>query len=53
MDLPLDLLAALIVLRLLVHFVDRGRLRTLAGAGVIYGLAVFCKQDYGAAALLG
>ena len=36
----------------LLRFLDSGDRRVLAGAGLLYGLGVFCKQDYGAATLL-
>jgi hypothetical protein len=36
----------------LLRFLDSGDRRLLAGAGLLYGLGVFCKQDYGAATLL-
>ncbi len=46
------LLIQLAVLLLLLRFFDSGRLATLASAGLLFGLGVLCKQDYGAAALL-
>lgn len=39
-------------LRLLVAHLASGRRAPLAGAGLCFGLGVFCKQDYGVAALL-
>jgi hypothetical protein len=36
-----------------VRFLETNDRRVLAIAGLIFGLGVFCKQDYGAAALLG
>jgi hypothetical protein len=36
----------------LVRFLETGDRRVLAVAGLIFGLGVFCKQDYGAATLL-
>jgi len=39
-------------LALLVRYLDDGRRTSLLGAGLLFGLGVFCKQDYGAAALL-
>jgi hypothetical protein len=35
-----------------LHFFAVRRLRWLAVAGVLFGLSVYCKQDYGAAAML-
>jgi hypothetical protein len=35
-----------------VRFLETSDRRVLAGAGLVYGLGVFCKQDYGAAMLL-
>jgi hypothetical protein len=46
------LLVQLASLSLLVRFFDTGSRRTLALAGLLFGLGVLCKQDYGAAALL-
>jgi hypothetical protein len=37
----------------LVRFLRAGDRRVLAAAGLLFGLGVFCKQDYGAATLLG
>jgi len=37
---------------LLVRHLESGSRRALAGSGVVFGLGVFCKQDYGAAFLL-
>jgi hypothetical protein len=37
---------------LLVRFLGNGRRSTLAASGLVFGLGVFCKQDYGAAFLL-
>jgi hypothetical protein len=37
----------------LVRFLTTGDRRVLAIAGLLFGLGVFCKQDYGAAMLLG
>jgi hypothetical protein len=37
----------------LVRFLTTGDRRVLAAAGLLFGLGVFCKQDYGAATLLG
>ncbi|MDG2051969.1 MAG: glycosyltransferase family 39 protein [Myxococcota bacterium] len=37
----------------LLHFMQTFRRRHLAAAGLLYGLGVLCKQDYGAAFLLG
>lgn len=45
----LVLLAGLVTL---LAFLRSGDRRVLAGAGLLYGLGVLCKQDYGAAALL-
>jgi len=46
-------LLLLVVCFLLVpRAIDRRDARALIPAGVVYGLAVFCKQDYGAAGLL-
>ena len=39
-------------LLLLLRWTDRGDRRWLAAAGLVFGLGVACKQDYGAAALL-
>ena len=39
-------------LALLMQHLESGRRTSLAGAGLCFGLGVFCKQDYGAAALL-
>jgi hypothetical protein len=36
----------------LVRFLETGDRRVLAAAGLLFGLGVFCKQDYGAAMLL-
>ena len=48
---------ALLVLSLsllaFVRFLETGDRRVLAIAGLLLGLGVFCKQDYGAAAFLG
>jgi hypothetical protein len=41
-----------LTLLVLLRFLDTGNRRFLAGAGLLYGLGVFCKQDYGAATLL-
>ncbi|TFG96081.1 MAG: hypothetical protein E4H11_03985, partial [Myxococcales bacterium] len=46
------LLLQLAVLSLLLRFFDSGRFVTLACAGLLFGVGVLCKQDYGAAALL-
>jgi hypothetical protein len=46
------LLLQLVVLWLLLCFLESGRAATLASAGLLFGLGVLCKQDYGAAALL-
>jgi hypothetical protein len=46
------LLLQLAVLGLLLRYFDSGRLATLASAGLLFGIGVLCKQDYGAAALL-
>jgi hypothetical protein len=43
------LLASLLAL---LRFFDSGRRSTLAGAGLLFGLGVLCKQDYGAMALV-
>jgi hypothetical protein len=43
------LLASLLAL---LRFFDSGRRATLAFAGLLFGLGVLCKQDYGAVALL-
>jgi len=40
-------------LLVLVRFLTTGDRRLLAAAGLLFGLGVFCKQDYGAAVLLG
>lgn len=40
-------------LLVLVRFLTTGDRRVLAVAGLLFGLGVFCKQDYGAAMLLG
>ena len=45
------LLLQLAALCLLLRFLESGRLATLACAGLLFGLGVLCKQDYGAAAL--
>ena len=37
---------------LLLRFLESGRLATLACSGLLFGLGVLCKQDYGAAALV-
>jgi hypothetical protein len=37
---------------LLVRYLETGRRGTLALSGLVFGLGVFCKQDYGAAFLL-
>jgi len=37
---------------LLVRGLERDSRRSLLGAGLLFGLGVFCKQDYGAAMLL-
>lgn len=47
------LLLFLLALLLLLRFLERGHVRALAGAGTLFGLGVFCKQDYGAATMLG
>jgi len=39
-------------LRLLVAHFESGRRAPLVASGLVFGLGVFCKQDYGAAALL-
>lgn len=36
----------------LLHHLERGRLGSLWLAGLLFGLGVFCKQDYAAAALV-
>jgi hypothetical protein len=46
------LLFQLASLYLLVRYLGSGRVAALRGAGVLFGIGVFCKQDYGAAALL-
>ncbi|MEN8183230.1 MAG: glycosyltransferase family 39 protein [Myxococcota bacterium] len=46
------LLLLLLTLVTLVRFFDHRGRGTLALAGFLYGLAVLCKQDYGAAGLL-
>lgn len=46
------LLLYAVSLRLLVWHLESGRRGPLAAAGLVFGLGVFCKQDYGAAALL-
>jgi hypothetical protein len=45
------LLFQLASLVLLCRHLESGSLRALRGAGLLFGLGVFCKQDYGAAAL--
>jgi hypothetical protein len=39
-------------LLLVVSHFESGRLRSLGFAGLLFGLGVYCKQDYGAAGLL-
>jgi hypothetical protein len=46
------LLFQLASLLLLVRYLGSGSLAALRGAGLLFGIGVFCKQDYGAAALL-
>ena len=46
------LLLQLAALWLLLRFFDSGRFATLVSAGLLFGLGVLCKQDYGATALL-
>jgi hypothetical protein len=46
------LLFQLASLLLLLRYLGDGSLAALRGAGVLFGVGVFCKQDYGAAALL-
>src|SRR5262245_7359709 len=46
------LLLQLAALLALLRSFDSGRRTTLALAGLLFGLGVLCKQDYGAAALL-
>jgi hypothetical protein len=46
------LLLFAVSLRLLVAHLESERRAPLAASGLVFGLGVFCKQDYGAAALL-
>jgi hypothetical protein len=46
------LLFQLASLVLLCRHLERGGMGALRGAGLLFGIGVFCKQDYGAAALL-
>jgi len=46
------LLLLMASLVLLVAWFESGRLRTLGLSGLLFGLGVYCKQDYGAASLL-
>jgi hypothetical protein len=46
------LLFQLASLLLLCRHLERGGMGALRGAGLLFGIGVFCKQDYGAAALL-
>jgi len=45
------LVLQLAALAVLLRFLASGRLATLAAAGLLFGLGVLCKQDYGAAVL--
>jgi hypothetical protein len=46
------LLAILAAVNCLLRFFDQRRTGWLVAAGLLFGLAVYCKQDYGAAALV-
>lgn len=49
---PLGALLGLAVVRLLVHYTDSGRPRALVWAGIVSGLTLLSKQEFGVAATL-
>jgi hypothetical protein len=46
------LLVQLVALLTVVRFTETGDRKTLALAGLLFGIGVWCKQDYGAAAIV-
>lgn len=46
------ILVLLVSFLLLIRFIESGSTRALASSGFVFGLGVFCKQDYGGAMLL-